>query len=178
MVKTLEDKLATLSPERLSKVEARTAELIAEEMSLRELRQAMGKTQAKVAAELGVGQGSVARYEQRTDMLLSTLSQFVSKIGGTLELTATFADRKPIRITGFGELVASPATLRSPKARAVRGSRKRAPAAKEGEIARKRADTRVKTLRKGHSPELVPHRTHTKLSAVKEQRSVNRQRPR
>ena len=65
------------------KVEARAAELIAEEMSLRELRRAMGKTQAKVAADLGVGQDSVARYEQRTDMLISTLSEFIHKVGGT-----------------------------------------------------------------------------------------------
>ena len=53
-----------------------------------ELRRAMGKTQAKVAADLGVGQDSVARYEQRTDMLISTLSEFIHKVGGTLELTA------------------------------------------------------------------------------------------
>jgi hypothetical protein len=72
MVKTLEDKLASLTAERRAKIEARTAELIAEEMSLRELHQATGKTQAKVAAELGVGQDSVAGYEQRIDMLLST----------------------------------------------------------------------------------------------------------
>jgi transcriptional regulator with XRE-family HTH domain len=176
MVKTLEEKLATLSPERLSRVEARTAELIAEEMSLRELRQAMGKTQAKVAAELGVGQDSVARYEQRTDMLLSTLTQFVNKVGGTLELTATFADRKPIRITGFGELVASPSILRSPKVHTVRGSRKGAPATKDREIAGKRAGTRVKALRKGRSPELLSHRADTKLRAVREQSSGTRQR--
>lgn len=44
----------------------------------------MGKTQAKVAADLGVGQDSVARYEKRTDMLISTLSEFIHKAGGTL----------------------------------------------------------------------------------------------
>jgi DNA-binding XRE family transcriptional regulator len=104
MVKTLEDKLATLSPGRRRKIEARTAELIAEEMSLRELRRAMGKTQAKVAADLGVGQDSVARYEQRSDMLLSTLSDYVQKVGGTLELTARFPDRDPVRIKGFTQL--------------------------------------------------------------------------
>jgi DNA-binding XRE family transcriptional regulator len=68
MARPLNAKFAELPAARRKKVETRAAELIAEEMSLRELRRAMGKTQAKVAADLGVGQDSVARYEQRTDM--------------------------------------------------------------------------------------------------------------
>lgn len=104
MARPLNEKLAELSTARRAKVEARSADLIAEEMSLRELRRAMGKTQAKVAAELGVGQDSVARYEQRTDMLISTLSEFIHKVGGTLELTARFPNRVPVKIRGFGEI--------------------------------------------------------------------------
>ena len=104
MTISLSKKLAQIPANRRRKIEARAAELIAEEMSLRELRKAMGKTQAKVAAELGVGQDSIARYEQRTDMLLSTLSDYVSKVGGTLELTAKFPNRNPVRIIGFGAL--------------------------------------------------------------------------
>src|SRR5271154_3078425 len=104
MARPLNEKIAELPASRREKVEARAAELIAEEMSLRELRRAMGKTQAKVAADLGVGQDSVARYEQRTDMLISTLSEFVHKVGGTLELTARFPNRNPVKIKGFGEI--------------------------------------------------------------------------
>src|SRR5580658_8427399 len=104
MARPLNEKIAELPAARREKVEARGAELIAEEMSLRELRRAMGKTQAKVAADLGVGQDSVARYEQRTDMLISTLSEFIHKVGGTLELTARFPNRIPVRIKGFGEI--------------------------------------------------------------------------
>ena len=89
-------------------MEARAAELIAEEMSLRELRRAMvgGKTCQGSGLELGVGQDSVARYEQRTDMLISTLSEFIHKVGGTLELTARFPNRVPVKIRGFGEISA------------------------------------------------------------------------
>ena len=64
----------------------------------------MGKTQAKIAAALGVGQDSVARYEQRTDMLLSTLSQYIEKVGGTLELMVRFPNREPIRIRMFSDI--------------------------------------------------------------------------
>jgi len=111
MARPLNEKIAELPAARREKVEARAAELIAEEMSLRELRRAMGKTQAKVAADLGVGQDSVARYEQRTDMLISTLSEFIHKVGGTLELTARFPNRIPVKIKGFGEISTRSDTL-------------------------------------------------------------------
>jgi transcriptional regulator with XRE-family HTH domain len=111
MARPLNEKIAELPLKRREKVEARAAELIAEEMSLRELRRAMGKTQAKVAAELGVGQDSVARYERRTDMLISTLSEFIHKVGGTLELTARFPNRIPVKIRGFGEISARGETV-------------------------------------------------------------------
>ena len=133
MVKILEEKLAALSPERRGKVEARTAELVAEEMSPRELRRAMGKTQAKIALELGVGQDSVARYEQRTDMLLSTLSEYINKVGGKLELTARFPNRSPVRIKGFSEFSStlgarrtskSSTTIRSPVRRGVQAAQR------------------------------------------------------
>jgi transcriptional regulator with XRE-family HTH domain len=111
MTRALNEKIAELPLKRREKVEARAAELVAEEMSLRELRRAMGKTQAKVAADLGVGQDSVARYEQRTDMLISTLSEFIHKVGGTLELTARFPNRIPVKISGFGEISARTGTV-------------------------------------------------------------------
>jgi hypothetical protein len=71
----------------------------------------MPKTQAKVAADLGVGQDSVACYERRTDMLISTLSEFIHKVGGTLELTARFPNRIPVKISGFGEISARTETV-------------------------------------------------------------------
>ena len=116
MTHTLKEKLAALPAGRRRKVEARAAELIAEEMSLRELRKALGQTQAKVAADLGVGQDTVSRYEQRSDMLLSTLREYIGKMGGELILTAQFPDRKPVRIRGFADITDDAATIRSPPA--------------------------------------------------------------
>lgn len=101
---TLTQKLASLSPERRQKIDARAKELIAEEMTLRDLRKAMGHTQTKVAKALGVGQDTVSRYESRSDMLLSTLNQFVEQMGGELVLTASFPNREPVRIRGLGEI--------------------------------------------------------------------------
>jgi hypothetical protein len=53
MARPLNEKLAELPAAGREKIEARAAELIAEEMSLRDLRRALGKTQAKVAPDLG-----------------------------------------------------------------------------------------------------------------------------
>ena len=70
----VDDKISKLSPALRRKVEARAAELIAEEMTLRELRKARKLTQVRMAKTLGVTQDSVSRLEKRSDLLLSTLS--------------------------------------------------------------------------------------------------------
>ena len=62
-----------LSPAERKRVEDRAAEIIAEEMSLRDLRKALKLTQVRVAKALGVTQDSVSRIEKRSDVLLSTL---------------------------------------------------------------------------------------------------------
>lgn len=54
--------------ERRRKIEERAAELIAEEMTLRELRKARKLTHDSVARELGISQDAVSRLEQRSDV--------------------------------------------------------------------------------------------------------------
>lgn len=107
MGRTLNERVAQLPRARRGKISRRASELSAEEMSLRELRHARGCTQGKLARHLGVGQDTVSRYEQRADLLLSTLRHYVAKMGGKLDLVAEFPDRKPVRITGFGEITES-----------------------------------------------------------------------
>lgn len=104
MGKTYEELMAELSPERRARVKAHASELIAEEKSLRDLRQARQLTQQRMAKRLGVKQHSISRLEQRSDMLLSTLRDYIGKLGGELELTARFPDREPVRIKGFADL--------------------------------------------------------------------------
>ena len=98
---TLKDKMKELSPAKRKKVEARAAELIAEEMTLRELRHARQLTQVKMAKTLGVTQDSVSRLEKRSDLLLSTLRKTVEAMGGNLSLVAEFPDRAPVVLTGI-----------------------------------------------------------------------------
>lgn len=103
MARTLADKLQQLPAARRRKVEARATELVAEEMSLRDLRKAMNRTQLEVARVLKVGQDTVSRYEQRSDMLLSTLQGYVQAMGGELDLVVTFPDRKPVKLKSLRE---------------------------------------------------------------------------
>ena len=104
MGRTVNEKLAQLPQPRREKIERRAAELINEELSLRELRRALGRTQARIANSLNVGQDTVARYEQRSDMLLSTLRRYIAAAGGELSLIAEFPGRAAVRLKGIGEI--------------------------------------------------------------------------
>ena len=97
------DKISKLSPALRKKVEARAAELIAGEMTLRELRKARKLTQVRMAKALGVTQDSVSRLEKRSDLLLSTLRKTVEAMGGSLSLVAEFPDRPPVVLSGISE---------------------------------------------------------------------------
>src|ERR1700680_1181105 len=92
----LNEIIRKLSPAERKKVEDRAAELIAEEMSLRDLRKARKLTQARVAKVLGVTQDSVSRLEKRSDLLLSTLRKTVKAMGGDVRIVAEFPDRPPV----------------------------------------------------------------------------------
>ncbi len=93
-----------ISPARRRKIAARAATLIAEERSLRELRQAHKLTQKRMAQVLGIGQDSVSRLEQRSDLLISTLRGYIEALGGRLSLVAEFPDQEPVILSGIAAL--------------------------------------------------------------------------
>jgi transcriptional regulator with XRE-family HTH domain len=99
----VDEKVSRLSAALRKKVEARAAKLIAEEMTLRELRKARKLTQVRMAKALGVTQDSISRLEQRSDLLLSTLRKTVEAMGGSLSLVAEFPDRPPVVLSGISE---------------------------------------------------------------------------
>ena len=101
MAITLKDKMKSLSAGRRKKVEARAAQLIAEEMTLQELRRARKITQVRMAKELGISQNGVSRIEKRSDLLLSTLRKTIEAMGGNLALVAQFPDQKPVVLAGI-----------------------------------------------------------------------------
>jgi DNA-binding transcriptional regulator YiaG len=104
MPTNVNDIVKKLSPARRKRIEARAAQLVAEEMSLRELRRAHKLTQERVAETLGIGQDQVSRLEQRSDLLISTLRGYVEAMGGRLTLVAEFPKRKPVVLSGIAAL--------------------------------------------------------------------------
>jgi transcriptional regulator with XRE-family HTH domain len=99
----IREKLKTLNSTHRKRIEARAAELIAEEMSLRDLRKARKLTQSRVAKVLGVTQDSVSRLEKRSDLLLSTLRKTVQAMGGDVRIVAEFPDRAPVVLSVLSE---------------------------------------------------------------------------
>ncbi|CAN1493939.1 HigA2-like, helix-turn-helix domain containing protein [Burkholderiaceae bacterium] len=70
--------------------------------TLKDLRLAAQQIQVQMAAVLGVRQDTISRLEKRSDMLLSTMRQYVESMGGQLELVAKFPDRPPVVINHIG----------------------------------------------------------------------------
>lgn len=102
MPRTLKEVIATLPAHERRAIKTRAAQLIAEEMSLQDLRKAIGKTQIAIAKRLRVGQDAVSKIETRGDMHISTLRGFVEAMGGELQLVATFPNRPPVRLDALG----------------------------------------------------------------------------
>jgi hypothetical protein len=109
MTVTLEDFMKDFSPRERAKVEARTAELIEEELTLRDLRHAQHLTQERIAELMGAEQENVSRLERRAGLLLSTLSSCVAAMGGRLRLVAEFPNRRPVTLALAGITGLAPA---------------------------------------------------------------------
>lgn len=105
MSRSLNDKLNSLSAERKNKIEERSIQLVAEEMTLRDLRLALEKTQVDLGEILHMKQEGISRLEKRSDMLISTLNKYISAMGGSLKLMAEFPDRAPVEIQGIADIL-------------------------------------------------------------------------
>jgi transcriptional regulator with XRE-family HTH domain len=70
----------------------------AERVSLRSVREALGKTQAEMARALETDQGEVSRIERRPDVMLSTLRRYAEALGLRCELTFVFANGRRVLI--------------------------------------------------------------------------------
>lgn len=104
MTTTLRSKLKKLPAARRKKINKRAKELIAEEMTLRDLRKALELTQADLSEKLHMKQEAISRLERRSDLLLSTLISYIEAMGGELNITAKFPHRPPVKVTGFEDI--------------------------------------------------------------------------
>ena len=86
-------KQSRLSPEAEARVRARV-EAEVEELTLKAMRQDLELTQSEVGRSADMTQSELSRLESRSDHLTSTLRRYVEALGGKLEITAVFGDRR------------------------------------------------------------------------------------
>ena len=58
-------------------------------IDLSSIRCSVGMTQVQLAAALNTSQGQISRIERQSDMLLSTLSAYLTALGASARLTIT-----------------------------------------------------------------------------------------
>src|SRR4029078_6302616 len=91
---------AKLSPEAQERVRVRT-KLQLEQLTLKALRQDLELTQVEVSRAASMTQSELSRLEGRTDHLTSTLRRYVEALGGQLEISAVFGQRR-VKLTDAG----------------------------------------------------------------------------
>jgi transcriptional regulator with XRE-family HTH domain len=106
-MKTLTQKMKELPAGRRRSIEKKARAIIAEVDSLAALRGAASVSQERLADALGVSQPVVSRIERQSDLLLSTLQDYIGALGGRLNLVVEFPGRKPTRLRSFSEAAAS-----------------------------------------------------------------------
>ncbi len=75
---------------------------LADEMTLRELREALDVKQQEIADSLKIKQPAVARLLGRADMHISNLRRLVESMGGELDIRARFP-QGDVKIANLGE---------------------------------------------------------------------------
>jgi len=91
VAKSFEQLRSKLSPQRRTKVAARTQFLL-DDLPLQEIRLARKLSQQEVARKLNVNQAAVSKMEHRTDLYISTLRKHIEAMGGVLTLLAEFPE--------------------------------------------------------------------------------------
>jgi DNA-binding XRE family transcriptional regulator len=72
---------------------------IIEEVTLRQLRDLLGLTQAELAEKMKATQSHLSAFENRDDRLISTMRKYVEALGGKLRLQAVFDGGKVLEIS-------------------------------------------------------------------------------
>lgn len=112
------------TPAERAKIDREAKKLIAQARTLRDLRKARELTQIALAKELGVEQAAVSQLENRADMLVSTLQEYVRGLGGDLSIVAKFPDSPAVELKCFADFAPQTKATRQPRSRATKRTTK------------------------------------------------------
>ncbi|MBB3193022.1 XRE family transcriptional regulator [Roseateles terrae] len=141
MGRQIDDIISSLPRERREKIDElaqqKVRDMVAHARTLNDFRRAVGKTQAEVAKELGIGQNAVSQLERRSDTYVSTLRGFLGALGLTLEMAVVAKNGERISLPNFRPWEASmddrpPAPKRAPAKRAQTAKRQSTSSGKKG----------------------------------------------
>lgn len=108
MTKKFSELRQSMAPERQERARRRTDRILAG-LRLRKLREERKITQQQLAEELHRTQAAISQIEQRNDVLLSTLTEYIEATGGELVLVARYPEGD-VAISALG----APAGRRNP----------------------------------------------------------------
>ena len=94
-----------LPDSRKKAIQARAKQKIEAYEKLQAVRKAAGLTQTKIAQELQIPQDNVSRLEKESDLLLSTLQDYIKAIGGKLHLTIELPGQPAIPLNSLTDLI-------------------------------------------------------------------------
>ena len=103
MGRSLNEKLDEQPADRRERILAEADRLHAEYLTLQQLRKAREMTQVQLAQVLNIRQSTVAQMEKRSDLMISTLRNYIEAMGGTLSLVVEFPDRPPVYLERLGD---------------------------------------------------------------------------
>jgi DNA-binding XRE family transcriptional regulator len=103
MTVSLDDVLAGLSDENRAKVEAGAERIYDEYLTLQELRKAKQVTQQELSRRLNKRQSTIAQMEKRSDLMISTLRDYIEGLGGKLTLQVELPGHAPVTLNGLGD---------------------------------------------------------------------------
>jgi len=91
MAKPFRDLLKNMPRDRLERIDQRKQEVL-NEITLKELRQAIEFTQKQLAETLKINQAAISKMESQSDMYIRTLRRFLEAMGAKLKIVAEFPD--------------------------------------------------------------------------------------
>lgn len=94
-----------LSEERKQRIKKNAARKMEAYRNLQDVRNAVGLTQVDLTERLNKTQGGISRIEKTSDLLFSTLKEYIEAVGGKLDLTVTLPGKSPMPLTGLGDLI-------------------------------------------------------------------------
>lgn len=103
MTVSLDDVLAELSDESRANVEAGAERIYDEYLTLQELRKAKQVTQQELSRRLNKRQSTIAQMEKRSDLMISTLRDYIEGLGGKLTLQVELPGHAIVILNGLGD---------------------------------------------------------------------------